>query len=82
MSVVNYLKKVQLPNNVEYTVKDPTFFTGTTEEWNLLSTEEKQSYQIVNLTDDSDETLPIWTIDTENHKIVLSQYADGNDISY
>lgn len=55
MSVVNYLKKVQLPNNTEYTVKDPTFFTGTTEEWNLLSTEQKQSYKIVNLTDDEEE---------------------------
>lgn len=77
------LMTLNLPNNLDtHHFRDDSFFTGTTEQWNNLTTEQKKSYKVVNLTDDSEETLPIWTIDEENHKIVLSQYADGNDISY
>lgn len=26
--------------------------------------------------------MPVWTVNTETHKIVLTQYEDGNSISY
>lgn len=56
MADVN-LKTLNLPNDANtYHFRDDGFFTGTQTEWDQLTTEQKLTYEIVNITDDYDIT--------------------------
>ena len=51
-----YVDSIKTSDGSKHPIQDNTIFKGTQDEWNLLTTEQKLTYRIVNITDDYDVT--------------------------